>query len=161
MGSWTGTPTELHDSLAAHVPEQTQKSRAWPKAANRLSNRLKRAATFLRAVGILIAFGKSGNSKLTITRQGGHSTVHTDHTVQDQYPCGFGLDDTSTGTVQVGDRTVQPGSGGASLDDTAGGLDDTSTGTVQRKCSNHAGLDDMDALDATFPTLSASEELEI
>jgi 5S rRNA maturation endonuclease (ribonuclease M5) len=55
---WTGTASDLHMALEIHLSEDIKKSKAWPKAANSLSNRLKRAATFLRTVGIDIDFEK-------------------------------------------------------------------------------------------------------
>lgn len=53
---WEGTSSELLDKLCEITPEKLQKSKAWPKAPNALSNRLRRSATFLRAAGIEVEF---------------------------------------------------------------------------------------------------------
>jgi hypothetical protein len=52
------------------VGEEGQKEREWPKAANALSNRLRRAAPGLRKLGIEIDLGDRGAAArlLTITR---------------------------------------------------------------------------------------------
>jgi hypothetical protein len=49
---WEGTASELLDVLANVVGEAVTKGRDWPKTPKALSGRLRRAATFLRKVGI-------------------------------------------------------------------------------------------------------------
>jgi len=49
---WQGTASELFDKLNLRVSDQTRRSDQWPKAANALSNRLRRAAPGLRAMGL-------------------------------------------------------------------------------------------------------------
>jgi hypothetical protein len=90
--TWEGTPTELLNKLTDVAGELMSRSKAWPKAANSLSNRLRRAATFLRASGIEIERAKSGPRLISI-RMNMQKTVHTVHTVQTEEPCGFTLDD--------------------------------------------------------------------
>lgn len=51
---WTGTATDLLEKLKALVPDDTWKLKTWPKAANSLGRRLRRAATFLRTAGVEI-----------------------------------------------------------------------------------------------------------
>jgi hypothetical protein len=51
---WTGTATELLELLGRVVGEKATKSKFWPTDGARLSGRLRRAATFLRKVGIEI-----------------------------------------------------------------------------------------------------------
>jgi hypothetical protein len=81
---WDGTPTELLDALEGLVPERTTKMKTWPKAPHVLTNRLKRAATFLRAAGIEIEIAKSGNRKISIDRLGSETSVQSVHSVQGQ-----------------------------------------------------------------------------
>jgi 5S rRNA maturation endonuclease (ribonuclease M5) len=81
---WVGTPTELLDALEGLVPERTAKMKTWPKAPHVLTNRLKRAATFLRAAGIEIEISKSGNRKILIDRLGSEKSVRSVHSAQDQ-----------------------------------------------------------------------------
>ena len=98
--TWEGAPSNLLKALEDLVPESTQRSKAWPKAANSLSNRLRRAATFLRAVGIEIDLGgwARGKGREIVIRQGSKSTVGTVGTVEDAEPCGFSSHDTSHDT---------------------------------------------------------------
>lgn len=53
-GKWEGEPSQLLTALADLVPEDTRKLPSWPKTANALSGRLRRAATFLRSVGVTV-----------------------------------------------------------------------------------------------------------
>ena len=64
-----GTATELLDALESYVSEKTQKTRSWPKTARTLSNRLRRAATFLRQTGIEVEFEREhGGDRRRIVR---------------------------------------------------------------------------------------------
>ncbi len=49
---WQGTASELLDKLNLRVSDQIKRSDQWPKAPNKLSNRLRRAAPGLRAMGL-------------------------------------------------------------------------------------------------------------
>jgi hypothetical protein len=150
---WSGTPKALYEALENHVSEATQKSKAWPKAPNWLSNRLKRAATFLRKVGIEIDFGHSGDRKTTITRKSQKNTVQTVQTAQTQENQGSSADDTPKSTVQTGSSTVQEGKRGEILDDTLGSMDDTQKVPSAREADNHKGFDGMDDTDDNLHTL--------
>ncbi len=71
-GKWEGTPTKLLGDLGQYAPRDADFARTWPKNASRLSNKLRRAATALRQIGILVEEGHRdrGNAKerwLTIT----------------------------------------------------------------------------------------------
>jgi hypothetical protein len=129
---WEGTPTELLKELTDVAGELVSRGKAWPKAANSLSNQLWRAATFLRASGIEVERGKSGARSISI-RKGVQKTVQTVQTVQAQDPCGFALDD----------PLDDPKSG----DDPAINLDDLQKRSSTRKATNDKVLDDMDDMD--------------
>ncbi|MGD0397574.1 MAG: toprim domain-containing protein [Syntrophobacteraceae bacterium] len=58
---WSGTPTELLETLKGLVSDDTLKLRTWPKAANSLTRRLRRMATFLRTEGIEVSLPDSGS----------------------------------------------------------------------------------------------------
>lgn len=74
--SFEGTATELLDELVDYVPEKTAKTRAWPKTPRTLSNRLRRAATFLRRTGIEIETGiREGNTGRRLVRLNRNSCV--------------------------------------------------------------------------------------
>lgn len=62
QGAWEGTASELLVCLEAQVSEQAKRNRAWPNSARTLSNRLRRAATFLRATGIEVEFSRTPGS---------------------------------------------------------------------------------------------------
>ncbi|MBE3589876.1 MAG: hypothetical protein IMW98_03500 [Firmicutes bacterium] len=62
-GEWTGTASELLDELEQIAPEKVQHSRTWPTTARTLANRLRRAATFLRALGVEVEFYREGHDR--------------------------------------------------------------------------------------------------
>lgn len=63
---WTGTASELLGALAEMAGERLAKSKAWPDSPRALSGRLRRAATFLRKVGIEIGFKREGRARTRI-----------------------------------------------------------------------------------------------
>ena len=63
---WTGTATDLLGALAEAAGERTAKSKSWPESARALSGRLRRAATFLRKIGIEIDYSKEGRARTRI-----------------------------------------------------------------------------------------------
>jgi hypothetical protein len=121
--TWTGKPSELYEELEKRVPDATKKSKAWPKAANKLSGRLKRAATFLRTIGIDVELGgwsKTKGREIAIRRvtQSRETTVEIVGTVEYKEPCGFSSHDTKNGTVGTERATggTQEPRGGTSQD---------------------------------------------
>jgi hypothetical protein len=64
---WTGTASELLDRLRVFANESSTRSRDWPNSPDALSNRLRRAATFLRKVGVDIAFEREGGKQRSRT----------------------------------------------------------------------------------------------
>jgi hypothetical protein len=163
---WSGSPSELYEALKDHVAEDTQKSKAWPKAAHVLTSRLKRAATFLRAVGLKIDFGKSGNRKTTITRQSGKSSAQSAQSAQPRESQGISPDASKDSSVQPGASSAQKGDGDEKL-----GASREASGASQRAAStrdadNHASLDATDAKGASLHSLVeadilSGEELEL
>jgi hypothetical protein len=63
---WTGTASDLLGALAEGVDERVSKSKTWPDSPRALSGRLRRAATFLRKIGIEVAFKKEGKARTRI-----------------------------------------------------------------------------------------------
>jgi hypothetical protein len=55
--AWTGTASQLLGDLTQLAGDGTAKSKEWPSTPRALSGRLRRAATFLRKVGIEVNFG--------------------------------------------------------------------------------------------------------
>jgi hypothetical protein len=60
---WSGTATELLETLAFYASESTKRSRAWPQGPQALSRRLRRIAPALRAAGIEYAENEEGHDK--------------------------------------------------------------------------------------------------
>lgn len=73
--SWEGSATELLAVLDGLVSEQIRKTRAWPKTARTLGNRLRRCATFLRQTGVEVEFGREGNERRRVIRISRNSIV--------------------------------------------------------------------------------------
>ena len=63
---WTGTASDLLGALAEVAGERAAKSKAWPDGPRALAGRLRRAATFLRKIGIEVAFRKEGRARARI-----------------------------------------------------------------------------------------------
>jgi hypothetical protein len=60
---WTGTASDLLGALAEVVGDRIAKSKSWPDSPRALAGRLRRAATFLRKVGIEIGFVREGRAR--------------------------------------------------------------------------------------------------
>jgi hypothetical protein len=65
---WTGTASELLGALDEKVGEKVRKSKTWPSSARAMSGRVRRAATFLRKVGIDITFEREGRARTRTIR---------------------------------------------------------------------------------------------
>jgi len=63
---WTGTASDLLGALAEAAGERVAKSKTWPVSPRALSGRLRRAATFLRKIGIEIDYTKEGRARTRI-----------------------------------------------------------------------------------------------
>ena len=63
---WKGTASNLLVALGEVVDERIAKSKTWPDSPRALSGRLRRAATFLRKIGIEVAFKKEGKARTRI-----------------------------------------------------------------------------------------------
>jgi hypothetical protein len=70
---WNGTATKLMRDLCQIVDERVRAGKHWPSDARALSGRLRRAATFLRKIGIEITHEREKDRKRTriirITRE--------------------------------------------------------------------------------------------
>ena len=65
---WTGTASDLLGALAEAAGERVAKSKTWPDSARVLAGRLRRAATFLRKIGIEIGFEREGRARTRTIR---------------------------------------------------------------------------------------------
>ena len=65
---WTGTASDLLGALAELVGERAAKAKTWPDSPRALAGRLRRAATFLRKIGVAIGFEREGRARTRIIR---------------------------------------------------------------------------------------------
>jgi hypothetical protein len=65
---WTGTASELLGALAELAGERVARSKTWPDSPRALAGRLRRAATFLRKIGINMGFQREGRARTRIIR---------------------------------------------------------------------------------------------
>jgi hypothetical protein len=65
---WTGTASDLLGVLAEVAGERVVRSKTWPDSPRALAGRLRRAATFLRQVGIEVVFGREGRARTRTIR---------------------------------------------------------------------------------------------
>jgi hypothetical protein len=63
---WTGTASELLGALAELSGERVAKAKTWPDSPRALAGRLRRAATFLRKIGIDIGFEREGRARTRV-----------------------------------------------------------------------------------------------
>jgi hypothetical protein len=63
---WRGTASDLLGALAAVADERVTKAKSWPDSPRALAGRLRRAATFLRKIGIEINFFREGRARTRI-----------------------------------------------------------------------------------------------
>jgi len=61
---WKGTASDLLRALAEVADERVATSKTWPDSPRALAGRLRRAATFLRKIGIEIGFGREGQARI-------------------------------------------------------------------------------------------------
>jgi hypothetical protein len=118
--------------------------KTWPKAPHVLTNRLKRAATFLRAAGIEIEISKSGNRKILIDRLGSEKGVQSVHSAQGQEESENPPDASVDASPDLDASSVHPD---ASQNEASRGND-----------KEIEQMDAQEASDAEFPTHSISAE---
>lgn len=109
QGFAEGTATDLLEKLRGFVSEKTQKTKQWPKTPTTLSNRLRRAATFLRQVEVEVDFKREpGGSRRRLIRISKQSSVPTVPSVPE-------MQETQTeqgfhgGTLKEGSRDAEQG----------------------------------------------------
>jgi hypothetical protein len=65
---WTGTDSDLLGALTEMAGERVAKAKIWPDSPRALAGRLRRAATFLRKIGIDIGFEREGRARTRTIR---------------------------------------------------------------------------------------------
>lgn len=148
---WTGKASDLLGALGEVVGERGVKSKTWPDSPRALSGRLRRAATFLRKIGIETVFGREGRARtrtITITT---HSAPEAD-----------GMRPSTPSASSAPTEELSPASGFApDALRTVGGNADGSGGdgnpTVRSKLSKTNARPDADGVDANRAPQSTPE----
>ena len=147
---WTGTASDLLDALSEVVGEAVRRSKSWPDQPRALSGRLRRAATFLRKIGIEIGFSREGRSRArTISivvlpdSGGGRPSASSAPFAEEEGTFSFnGLDSD--------DRRKQA----SDADGPAIREDDEPSATVRDRPSKNGATDGADDADANLPPVS-------
>jgi hypothetical protein len=152
---WTGTASDLLGALAEVVGERAAKAKAWPESPRALAGRLRRAATFLRKVGIEIHFTQEGRAK---TRM-----IHITTAASRPAPDNGGTQPSAPSASSM--PTAKSGSGNGfeptDLRTVANGADDSGATLVSTVRANPLGHHEetvADGADANLPSQSAPEE---
>ena len=77
---WKGTASDLLRALAAVADERVTKAKTWPGSSRALAGRLRRAAPFLRKIGIEINFFREGRAGTRIIRMSASHRYESDET---------------------------------------------------------------------------------
>jgi hypothetical protein len=146
--AWTGTASDLLDSLAKMAGDRVAKSKSWPESARALAGRLRRAATFLRKIGIEIGFEREGRARTRIIR--------ITATEKPSAPETEGKRPSASSAASAPPPNSKPNNGFAPPDlrtvaDHADAPGDCPPETVRIKPLSQSGEDGADAADANYP----------
>lgn len=144
---WTGTASELLDALGKKVSETVCKAKTWPTTPRAFSGRLRRAATFLRKIGIDIEFTKEGRARTRIIRV---SSKPEDTAMEPSAPSAPSADSDKSldgkGNGEIGQRTVVP-----PVDAKQESADGIDSPTVLANPLNSRATDGADGTDEKIP----------
>jgi hypothetical protein len=151
---WTGTASELLGALAEMAGERVAKAKTWPDSPRALAGRLRRAATFLRKIGIDIGFGREGRARTRII----HITTTGNPTVAET----GGTRPSASSAPSAHLPKANPVNGFAppglrTVGDPADGLKCGSGSSVRGNPLKTDGGNDADGADAIHPPRSAPE----
>jgi hypothetical protein len=160
---WTGTASALLNSLAEAAGERVAKAKTWPDGPRALAGRLRRAATFLRKVGIDIGFDREGRARTRMIRI---TTTEKPSTSEDggarpSAPSALDIKLNATnGFAPTQVRTVGAAadSRGSNADGREGNADGSSMSTVRTNPLKTNATDGVDGADAKSPSESAREQ---
>ena len=158
---WTGTASDLLGALAEEAGERVAKSKTWPDSPRALSGRLRRAATFLRTIGIEISFEREGRAR---TR-----TIVITTTPSQSAPENAGAQPSASSAPSATARNSNPANGfgaprprtvATDADGLADGSSRDGTPTVRTNPLNSTGGTAADGADANLPPQSAPKKPE-
>ena len=144
---WTGTASDLLGALSEEVGETMRRAKTWPATARALSGRMRRAATFLRKVGIDISFDREGRARTrTIRISGAPENLAMEPSAPSAPSAGSEKTARGNGSTGASPRTVKPpaDANGAPADHA----------TVREKPSESGGADGADGADANISSHS-------
>ena len=155
---WTGTATDLLGALAEAAGERVAKSKTWPASPRALSDRLRRAATFLRKIGIEIEHTKEGRARTRMIhiKAGGNSSSPDYRGLQPSLPSApFANPPKGKGTNALAENNRRKV--GDLADARADAGQDDAVSTVRANSLKYANTDGADAKDAN-PSLQTGQE---
>jgi hypothetical protein len=155
---WTGNASGLLGALIEVVGDRIANARTWPDSPRALSGRLRRAAPFLRKIGIEIAYVREGRARtrtIVITtppsepeREGARPSAPSAPSAAAEKP------NADNGLPSATPRTVARTVGGGA-DGRADGRDTSANPTVRKNPFTINDADGADGADANIPSLSA------
>jgi hypothetical protein len=151
---WTGTASDLLGALAEHASARVAKAKSWPDSPRALAGRLRRAATFLREIGVEISFEREGRARTRL--------IHITTASADPAPEQEGEQPSASSASSVPPPKPKPSNGFARPDLRTVAADGWGDGKTQTVCTNalsRNGEDGADDADANDPLESAPERL--
>ncbi|MCH9016000.1 MAG: hypothetical protein IH877_09985 [Gemmatimonadetes bacterium] len=139
---WTGTASDLLDDLSTEVSEKVRHAKSWPVTPRALSGRLRRAASFLRKVGIDIAFMREGRARtrtIRISRMAENGVIEASLPSARSASSGNTIQDNGSGTASLRTVLQQAAASGGALEST----------TVRENHNDFKDVDGADGRDAT------------
>ena len=152
---WTGTASELLDVLGQLSGDRVAKSKAWPDNPRALAGRLRRAATFLRKIGIEITFDRKGRARTRIIHL---TATATPYAPEKEGALPSAPSASSASPPKASQANGLAASGSRTVTEDADGSTDGDASTVRANSLKTNGADDADDADANYPTQSAPEK---
>ena len=156
---WTGNASDLLGALTEQAGERVAKAKTWPDSPRALAGRLRRAATFLRKIGIETSFGREGRARTrtivlatTLNHAAPENTGARSSASSAPFPSPLKPNITK-GLVAPHLRTV--------ANHADGGADGSGWGDapiVRAKSFKTNGMAAADGVDATYPSQSTHEK---
>jgi hypothetical protein len=153
---WEGTASKLLDVLGEFAGDRAVKSKTWPNSSRALGMRLRRAATFLRKIGIEVDHKREGDRART-------RLIRITSASSDSAPEKAGTQTSETSASSASMRKANAANVFASTDlwtvnNDADDTSNTSLGNVRDRELKNKGVDDVDDADAKKQLESAPEK---
>jgi len=152
---WTGTASVLLDDLEDMAGQRIAKSKTWPNSPRALAGGLRRAATFLRKVGIECRFDREGRRRTRMI----HITATPSLAAPEQPGVQPSAPSASSASIMKSNPTkgfTAPSPRTVAND--ADGRGENRDATVRVNLLKSKDADDADGVDASHPSQSAQEK---